>query len=213
MAITNYTELKTAVGNFLARSDLTDRIPEFISLAEGRLSRELESRSQEKRANATLTASDEFVALPTDLREVRHVKLLTSPNVILEYKSPITLESEFGGSAGRPSAYSIVGGEIQFRPVPDSAYQVQIIYVGSISALSDSNLVNTILTRHPDAYLSGALTEAYTYLMDEQRAQIYDTKFTRAIEEIKRDEERAHYGGGTLQMTSIYQRQNSAGAS
>jgi hypothetical protein len=96
--------------------------------------------------------------------------------------------------------------------VPDSAYQVQIIYVGSISALSDSNLVNTILTRHPDAYLSGALTEAYTYLMDEQRAQIYDTKFTRAIEEIKRDEERAHYGGGTLQMTSIYQRQNSAGA-
>ena len=44
MSITNYTELKTAVANFLARSDLTDRIPEFISLAEGRLSRELESR-------------------------------------------------------------------------------------------------------------------------------------------------------------------------
>ena len=66
MAITNYTELKTAVANFLARSDLTDRIPEFIALAEARLSRELESRSQEKRANATLTANDEFVALPTD---------------------------------------------------------------------------------------------------------------------------------------------------
>ena len=212
MSITNYTQLKTAVANFLARSDLTDRIPEFISLAEGRLSRELESRSQEKRANATLTANDEFVALPTDLREVRHVKLLTSPNTVLEYKSPVTLESEFGGTTGKPRAYTIVGGEIQFRPVPDTSYNAQIIYVGSISALSDSNLVNTILTRHPDAYLSGALTEAYTYLMDEQRAQIYDTKFTRAIEEIKRDEERSQYGTGTLQMTSIYQRQNSAGA-
>lgn len=211
MAITNYTELKTAVANFLARSDLTDRIPEFIALAEARLSRELESRSQEKRANATLTANDEFVALPTDLREVRHVKLTTSPNTVLEYKSPVSLESEYGGATGKPRAYSIVGGEIQFRPVPDAAYTVQIIYIGGLTALSNSNLVNTVLTRHPDAYLSGALTEAYTYLMDEQRAQVYDGKFSRAIEEIKKDEERAQYGTGTLQMTSIYQRQN-AGA-
>ena len=47
MAITTYAELKTAVANFLARSDLTDRIPEFISMAEARMGRELETRSQE----------------------------------------------------------------------------------------------------------------------------------------------------------------------
>ncbi len=52
MAITTYAELQTAVSNFLARSDVTDRIPEFISLAEARMSRELNSRSQEKRATA-----------------------------------------------------------------------------------------------------------------------------------------------------------------
>jgi len=46
--------------------------------------------------------------------------------------------------------------------------------------------------------------------MDEQRAQIYDTKFTRAIAEIQKDEKRAHYGTGTLQMQSIYQRQNAS---
>ena len=40
MAITTYAELKTAIANFLARSDLTDRIPEFIALAEARMSRE-----------------------------------------------------------------------------------------------------------------------------------------------------------------------------
>ena len=82
--------------------------------------------------------------------------------------------------------------------------------MGDITALSDSNATNNVLSRHPDAYLSGALAEAYTYLMDEQRAAVYDGKFSRAIEEIKRDEQRAHYGTGTLQMTSIYQRQNAA---
>ena len=50
MAITTYTELKSAVANHLARTDLTSVIPDFISLAEARLSRELETRDQEKRA-------------------------------------------------------------------------------------------------------------------------------------------------------------------
>ena len=209
MSISTYSELKTAVANFLARTDLTTQIPDFIQLAEARMSRELETRSQEKRATATLTANDEFVALPTDLREVREVKLNTSPNTVLEYRSPTALDSQFSGAGGKPLAYSIIGDEIKFRPIPDSAYTAEIIYIGSLSALSDTNTTNNILSRHPDAYLSGALAEAYVYLMDDTRAQLYDTKFGRAIEEIKKDEQRAHYGTGTLHMTSIYQRQNS----
>jgi hypothetical protein len=209
MSISTYSELKTAVANFLARTDLTNQIPDFIQLAEARMSRELETRSQEKRATATLTADDEYVALPTDLREVREVKLNTSPNTVLEYRSPTALDSQFTGAGGKPQAYSIVGNEIKFRPIPDSAYTAEIVYIGSLDALSDSNATNTILSRHPDAYLSGALAEAYVYLMDDARAQLYDGKFGRAIEEIKKDEQRAHYGTGTLHMTSIYQRQNS----
>ena len=209
MSITTYSELKTSVANFLARTDLTAQIPDFIQLAEARMSRELESRSQEKRATASLTANDEYVALPTDLREVREVKLNTSPNTVLEYRSPTALDSQFGGGTGKPQAYSIVGTEIKFRPIPDSSYTAEIVYIGDIDALSDSNATNTILTRHPDAYLSGALAEAYVYLMDDARAQLYDQKFGRAIEQIKKDEQRAHYGTGTLHMTSIYQRQNS----
>jgi len=50
VSISTYSELKTAVANFLARTDLDDQIPNFIQLAEARLSRELETRDQEKRA-------------------------------------------------------------------------------------------------------------------------------------------------------------------
>ena len=46
MSIGNYSELKTAIANFLARDDLTSQIPNFIQLAEGRMSRELETREQ-----------------------------------------------------------------------------------------------------------------------------------------------------------------------
>jgi|TARA_R100000655_G_scaffold51207_1_gene88816 hypothetical protein len=211
MSISTYTELKTAIANFLARTDLTDQIPNFIQLAEARLSRELETRDQEKRANATLTVGDEFIALPTDLREVREVKLNTSPNTVLDYKSPIQLDKDFpSGGNGKPLSYSIVGAEMKLRPVPDSAYTAEIIYIGGLTALSDSNATNQLLTRHPDAYLSGSLVEAYTYLMDEARASTYDAKFTRSIEEIRKDEQRSHYGTGSLHISSVYARQSSS---
>jgi len=212
MAITNYTELKAAIANFLARDDLTSVIPDFISLAEGRLSRELETRSQEKRATATLTVGDEYTALPTDLRELRMVKLSSDPEQVLEYMSPVALHNSYSSSGNsRPRAYSLVGQELKLRPKPDSAYTVEIIYIGSLSALSDSNLVNNVLTRHPDAYLYGSLAEGYSYLLDETRAAQYMQRFTMAINEIKLDEERANYGTSSLHISSIYQRQNTVG--
>lgn len=214
MSISTYTELKTAVANFLARDDLTSQIPNFIQLAESRMSRELETRDQEKRATATLTSGDEYIALPTDLREVRSVALTTDPKTVLTYYSPTSLDSTYSsGGGGKPLGFSIVGGEMKLRPIPDSSYTAEIIYVGGLSALSDSNLTNVVLTRHPDAYLYGALAEAYAYLLDETRAAQYMQRFSMAIDEIKVDEQRAHYGTGSLQIQSIYQRQNNSAES
>ncbi len=208
MAISNYSELKTSIANFLARTDLTDQIPNFILLAEARLSRDLETRGQEKRAQSALTTGDEFLTLPTDMREVRFIKLLTSPSTVLEYKSPHVLDSEFSGNTnGKPQAYSIVGSELKLRPIPDESYNVEIIYIGSLQALSDSNTTNDMLTRHPDAYLMGSLVEAYLFLMDQNSATVYDQKFSRIIEEIRTDEQRSHYGTGSLSMSSIYANQ------
>ena len=41
MAFTNYTSFVTTVENYLARSDLTSVIPDFVELAQERLSRDL----------------------------------------------------------------------------------------------------------------------------------------------------------------------------
>lgn len=214
MSISTYTELKTSVAAFLARSDLDSQIPNFIQLAESRMSRELETRDQEKRATATLTSGDEYIALPTDLREVRSITLDTNPKTVLTYYSPTSLDSTYSsGGSGKPLGFSIVGGEMKLRPIPDSSYTAEIIYVGGLSALSDSNLTNVVLTRHPDAYLYGALAEAYAYLLDETRAAQYMQRFSLAIDEIKVDEQRAHYGTGSLQIQSIYQRQNNSAES
>jgi len=43
--------------------------------------------------------------------------------------------------------------------------------------------------------------------MDDQRAQLYDQKFSRIIAEVRKDEDRSSYGSGALQVQSVYQRQ------
>ena len=208
MAITSYADLQTSIDNFLARDDLTAQIPNFIQLAEARINRELETREQEKRVQATLVAGDEYIALPTDLREVREVKLNTSPLTVLSYASPTGLDTQYSSNGqGKPQGYSIVGKEMKVRPIPDSGYTMEIIYIGNVDTLSDVS-TPTLFIRSPDLYLYGALTEAYVYLLDEQRAAQYDEKFTRAINEVRMDEERSHYGTGPLQTKSVYLRQN-----
>jgi hypothetical protein len=204
MAFSTYSELKTEIANFLARDDLTTQIPSFITLAEARMSRELNSRTQEKRANATTTSGDGFISLPTDLRSIRNVQLNTDPITILQYNTAEMLNREYNsGGTGKPKAYTIIGSELAIRPIPDTAYTLEIIYGESLNSLSDTTTNNTILTRHPDAYLYGSLTNAYSYLMDEQRATTYDALFTRIMSEIIKDTEDARYGG-VLSMKTTY---------
>jgi len=204
MAFTTYSELKTEIANFLARDDLTSQIPSFITLAEARMSRELNSRTMEKRATATTSADDSFISLPTDLRSVRNVQLNTDPITILKFHTMEMLNMEYSSSGtGKPRGYAIMGSELVLRPIPDTTYTLEIIYGEGIDSLSDSTTNNTILTRHPDAYLYGSLTNAYTYLMDEARATQYDGLFTRIMGEIIRDTEEARYGG-VLNMKTTY---------
>lgn len=208
MSIANYAELKTAVANFMARSDLTNQIPDFITMAESRMSRELETREQEKRSQATLVAGDEYILLPNDFREVREVKINASPTRVLTYYSPSALDSMYSSNGqGMPEGYSIVGLELKMRPIPDSAYTQEIVYIGSLPNISNTT-TPILFTRSPDLYLYGALAEGYAYLLDEARAAQYDQKFTRILEEIKVDEQRSHYGTGSLQIKSAYSQAN-----
>ena len=178
MAISTFDELKTAAANWLGRDDLTDRIPEFITLAEGRMNRTIFARAQEARATATLTADDAYTSLPTDLRQIRGVQLNTTPTTVLRFMPPAMLEQTYPSTAsGKPLAYSVMGTEIKFAPTPDSGYVAEILYMQGIPALSATQTNNAYLVTHPDAYLYGTLVEAHRYLMDPAQANNFDQQF------------------------------------
>ena len=201
MALATYSDLKTALANNLARTDLTDQMDDFIDLAEARLGRELKTRSQESSTN--VSTGDEFVAMPTDLRRVRLVRITTGTPTVLPANTPQDLFSNFGTGQARPTHFSIIGEQLILRPIPDTTYTVTITMGTGMDSLSDSNTSNTVLTRYPDAYLYGTLAAAYRYLLDEARSTFYDGLATQIIEKINTSEEGAKYGSGVLVQQAV----------
>ena len=204
MALTDYSSFKTTVANYLARSDLTNQIPDFIRLAEERLSRELRTRKMLVVARADTTGNDSTVGLPTDFLEMRDMHLRTTPVQSLTYYSP---NAFFAGSrttdVGKPVDYTILASEIQFAPTPDAAYSVQMLYYAKPQYLSDVNITNVFLANYPDALLYAALGEAEPYLMNDARLQTWAALYDRAIVAINTSDQSSEYGGQPMSMSYV----------
>ena len=196
MAISNYSELKAAIADWLNRSDLTDSIPDFIVLAETRHKRDFKIRRMETRDTANTVADSEFYSLPDNYVAMRNIQLNTDPKTPLEYLTPEQMDRIHAGSTtGKPKAFSIIGNNIQLRPIPDSAYQIEILYFKHFTPLSDSNTTNDMLTHHPDAYLYGALVEAEPYLQNDKRIQVWSAYYDRTKNDIISSNERDRHSG------------------
>ena len=198
MAISNYSELKTAIASWLDRTDLTDIIPDFIALAETRHKRDFKIRRMETRVTTNTIDGSEFYTLPDDYVAMRNIKLNTDPKTPLEFLTPEIMDRlNAGSSKGTPKAYTIKGNNIEIRPLPDGVYEIEVSYYKHFAALSDSNTTNDMLTHHPDVYLYGALVEAEPYLQNDKRIQVWSGYYDRAKQDIITSNERDRHSGTT----------------
>lgn len=213
MSIDTYTALQTAIQNWLADTTTTisNRAPEFITLAEQRLTwgmeapypfptRPLRARQMEQRATAT--ADDEYLALPSDYLSMISLKIRTTPETRLEYITPVQMEeSGSRGLSSIPAAFTIIGTELRFVPAPSSSYTVEMAYYKAIPALA-SNSTNWLLTAAPHIYLHGALLEACIFLGDEAGGTRYANMFAGSLNALNSAQHMAR-SGGALVMRSV----------
>jgi len=202
MAFTSYSDLKTTIASYLARSDLTAMIPTFIQLAELRLRREIRTRQMLVVATASTTGGDSTVGLPTDFLEMRDIHVNTNPITTLSYAAPNAFYNSYRATeSGKPTEYTVLATELQLSPIPDSTYQLQMLYYAQPYFLSDTNTGNVFLTNFPDALLYAALGEAEPYLMNDARLQTWATLYDRAISSISIADQSSEYSGQPMSMS------------
>ena len=195
MALANYTDLKASVADFLNRSDLTSVIPDFVTMAEADFNRTLRVREMSVRTRAPIDA--QYVKLPADFLGMRNIDLLTDPVTPMTFKNLQNLDIHRAGDAtGKPIYYSIVQNNIEFAPVPDGDYTIEIVYYQKVPALAD-NATSWLLDAHPDAYLYGTLQHSAPYLQSDERIGVWAGKYNQIIEQIITSDEKAKFSGST----------------
>ena len=201
MSFSTYSDLQTSIANYLARSDLTSQIPDFITFAENRLRRELRIRQMLKSVTTATVSGDNTVELPSDFLQVRDFVVVTNPLTPLSYSSPSSLSNDPRASeVGVPKSYTILANDFQMSPVPDAVYTVKLLYFAAPAYLSSSNTTNVFLTTAPDALLYASLIEAEPYLMNDARINTWGTMYDRAIASLAKSDEEGQYSGVPLAM-------------
>ena len=182
------------------RSDLTDRIPEFIALGEKRLGRDPRLRNI---ATQDFTAVEDY-ALPTDFKAIVDIYLdgssqygrisVVSPTELAERKLR-------HGDTGVPRFVAVIdtvaGRTLRFAPEPSStsSYTVRMVYEEGVDALSDSNTSNWLLDEAHDLYLWAALSATEGYLQEDSRVALWKSEYEQAADEFEKDKNRRQYGG------------------
>ena len=201
MAINTYATLQTAVANWLDRSDLTDRIPEFISLAESTFNRVLRIRAMETTVSDTTPSGSKEDALPTGYLQMREIHLTTSPVGSLAYITPeIMYRIRSGSTSAKPNSYTIVGDNILFGPTPDGAYTYDMTYYKSFDALTDVATTNWVILNAPDLYLYGTLLQAEPFLMNDQRIALWERGMRQVINDLQEQDDKDRHSGSEMRV-------------
>lgn len=205
MALATYSDLLASVATWLNRSDLTAVIPDFVTLAEGRIARDLRLRKQVVTTTLTSVAGTQTVALPSDFLEAENITLSgTSPPGAMSIVTPEILDRKFPDAyvTGQPQVYAIIADTIAFGPTPDAAYPVRLAYYQRLTALATLPN-NWLLTNHPSIYLNACLVEGSAYLMDTDKAQAYDARYRADVELLQMRDDAALRSGSAMRVRSL----------
>lgn len=188
MAINDYSTLQSAVANWLARADLTTYIPDFITLAEARLNRELRVKQMQTQTSGTITGGS--LTLPSDCREIQSLRVtLGGVDYELKPMPPDALQET--QTLSIPAGYVVVNGEAKLVCYTDDI-DYTLTYWASIPALSSG--ANWLITRHPDLYLYGTLIQSAPFLRDDERLVTWGTLYKGALDDVIAEDGRARYG-------------------
>jgi hypothetical protein len=199
--ITDYNTLSTAVGDYLARSDLTGWIPNFIQNAEISLNRMLRLRFMETDLSGQVIAANGTWALPADYIEMGQLFVVDGT-----YRLPLTRMSvgqlydkyPNRSSDSRPAYWGRRGNTVHFGPFPDTQYSLEGFYYARPAALSGSNTTNWYITNAPDVLLYGALIDAEQFLKNDDRIATWRGMYQAAIQTLIDEDSAEEASGGPV---------------
>ena len=190
-----YAQLKQAIQDYTENDETSfvNNLPLFIRQAEERILKNVQLSLFRKNATASTTASNQFLAVPSDFLAPFSLSLrgADGDRFFIEFKDPSFVQTYTPDTTttGAPKYYCVFDVDnFLLGPTPDTTYTAELHYFYrplSLTAGSDSG--TTWLSENAEmAMLYGSLIEAYIYMKGEQDVMgMYAGRFQEAVTGVK----------------------------
>lgn len=186
----DYTWLQAQFLLWTHRTDLVSQLPAFVLLAEAKINRKLQIVPKEDDVSLVMVPGSRFVTLPTDMSTPQALWIEnTQPRRQIDIVMPTTLPVNTDLS-GEPWYAAIDGPTLAFDRLADAAYPLTLRYVKD-SGLTAAAPTNALMSRAPDLYLFGVLTQAARYMQDDARTPQWKAEFARCLAEVAAEASRS----------------------
>lgn len=162
-----------------------DTIGGYISLAQTRLNRELNSQWMEKNSQLTIAVSPSVAIIPTvpDYNRVRLVSPATGglPLDVLAFNEYKTLVAGNNSGGQAPINYAIEGQKLYIYPVPVVGDIFDFYYyamVPEITILAPSNIFTQY---HPDMFIYASCLEGTRFIVEDERIPIWNDAYNQGL--------------------------------
>tara|TARA_Y100000114_G_scaffold1507_1_gene1250 strand:- start:1411 stop:2061 length:651 start_codon:yes stop_codon:yes gene_type:complete len=186
-----YAQLKTAIQDYTENDETSfvTNLPLFIRIAEERILKNVQLSLFRKNASASTTASNKYLACPSDFLAPFSLSLAGSDGdkFFIDFKDPSFLQTYTpdATTTGAPRYYAVFDVDnFLLAPTPNTTYTAELHYFyrpASITAGADSG--TTWLSDNAEmSLLYGALIEAYIYMKGEQDVMsMYNRRFQESL--------------------------------
>lgn len=201
MPVGTYSEILQEAAEWLGRDDLTSQMSDFLRIAETKLQRDLRLPAQEITSTGTLTAGQDYLAVPAGTEFVRHLRLDLAAGIrVLHVVEPVAFAAvRDADDTGIPSVMYHSGDRIYLAATPGDAHPYTMIRRGPFSpVLSGSNETSWLTLNAGETLHLGTLLEAVSYLGGDEREQRWMADYERQREALRIVAWNLRAGGGPL---------------
>ena len=194
MSISTYAELKTAIANWLHRSDLSSYLDDLVMAGEKWIMRNVRATEMETAFNVAISGGT--VTVPSGFIGAKVLYVDGSPTQIIKPLSLAQLLTKYPlrSSGGKPLFFAYSAGTLEFGPYPDSNYTIKGTYYRRQGPLSSS--VYDLFTNNPDLFLFAALAESEPFIKNDKRVPLWTAKRDAIASDISAEAQGTAYSGG-----------------
>ena len=204
----NYSQLKTALADWSARTDLTSYLTDFIDFATAGFNHGIPQsgiaplRVREMETTEDLTPVSGVCTLPSDYLQYRRVVELASIRRELSYVTPSYSDQQYPDRAGGLACdFTIIGSSLYTFPVSEN--DIELTHFEKIPDLSDSATSNWLLAKHPSLYLHAGLLQVAMFTKDNNLFSRSAALVASMIDGLNATNELANYARAGTRMKGM----------